>query len=225
MDAQRTNIPPSVQSFRAEYRAEAIKPDYSGRAHLLIVSLGVLSVIAFSLSRLRGVTPAEWLTVPLSFLFANAAEYFGHRGPMHHRRRGLWLIFERHTIKHHHFFTHQAMEIDSPRDYAIVLFPPAMFAFFLGAIATPVGILLFLLFSSNVGWLFVATAMGYFLFYEWLHFSYHQPAESWVRRLPGMERLRHHHLTHHNLALMSKKNFNLTLPLCDLLFGTMHQEE
>ena len=40
---------------------------------------------------------------------------------------------------------------------------------------------LILLFSANVGWLFVATGVGYFLAYEWLHFCYHLDPGSWEK--------------------------------------------
>ena len=128
-----------------------------------------------------------------SFLLANVAEYFGHRGPMHHRTKGLGLVYRRHTQQHHHFFTHEAMAFESSHDFRMVLFPPVLLLFFLGAIATPLGALFFALGSPNAGWLFVATAMGYFLTYEWLHFCYHLPAEHLVGPAAAGGGLRRHH--------------------------------
>jgi hypothetical protein len=218
-------LPEHVARFRTGYRQTEPGRHYLGWAHFAFTSLGSLSVIVFSLSRLSGVRPLEWLTVPASFLVANAAEYFGHRGPMHHRTRGLGLVYRRHTQQHHHFFTHEAMAYESSHDFRMVLFPPVLLLFFLGAIATPLGALLFVLGSANVGWLFVATAMGYFLTYEWLHFCYHLPAEHWVARLPLMPRLRRHHTVHHDLRRMGHFHFNITFPLCDRLFGTMWKPE
>lgn len=214
-----------VAKFRTEYRRTEPGRYYVGWAHFAFTSLGSLSVIAFALSRLSGVRPLEWLAVPASFLLANVAEYFGHRGPMHHRTKGLGLVYRRHTQQHHHFFTHEAMAFESSHDFRMVLFPPVMLLFFLGAIATPIGALCFALASPNVGWLFVATAMGYFLSYEWLHFCYHLPAEHLLARLPGMARLRRHHTVHHDLRRMGRFNFNITFPLCDWLFGTSWKPE
>jgi sterol desaturase/sphingolipid hydroxylase (fatty acid hydroxylase superfamily) len=102
----------------------------------------------------------------------------------------------------------------------MVLFPPVMLFFFLGAIATPLAAVLFLCVSANTGWLFVVVAMGYFLTYEVLHFAYHLHPDSWVWRLPFMAALRRHHTRHHDLALMGRYNFNITFPICDRLFGT-----
>jgi fatty acid hydroxylase family protein len=158
--------------------------------------------------------------VPLTFLFANLVEYRGHRGPMHRRRRGLSLLFERHAQQHHRYFTHQAMSYEATRDFKMVLFPPVMLLFFLGALALPVGALLFLAASRNVALLYVATAMGYFLTYEWLHFCHHLPADGALARLPLLRRLRAHHRAHHDPALMNAWNFNITFPLADWLFRT-----
>jgi hypothetical protein len=139
---------------------------------------------------------------------------------MHHRRRGLGLLFERHTAQHHRFFTHDAMAYESSRDFQMVLFPPVMLLFFLGGVAGPIALLLRFAWSANAGLLFAATGTAYFLTYEWLHFAYHLDASSWVGRLPLMATLRRHHTRHHDPALMSRWNFNITFPIADALLGT-----
>jgi hypothetical protein len=213
-------IPERVKAFRETYREKYLGPRYSGHAHFAFTSLGSLAAIGFSLSRLGSVRPLEWLTVPAVFLLGNLVEFLGHRGPMHHRRRGLGLLFQRHTEQHHRYFTHDALAYESARDVKMVLFPPVLLLFFLGAIATPLAALCFLLVSPNVGWLFAASAVGYYLTYEWLHFCHHLPPEHPVARLPLMARLRHHHQTHHDPSKMQRYNFNITFPLSDWLFGT-----
>lgn len=214
-------IPASVAEFRQHYRAAEIGPRYSGLLHLAATSLGALSAIAWAASRLHDVRGAEWLTIPAAFLVANLVEYLGHRGPMHRPRRGLQILYKRHTRQHHHFYTREAMAAESRRDWKMVLFPPVMLLFFLGAIAAPLAALLHLLLTANVAWLFVATATAYFLTYEWLHLCYHLPAGSLAGRLPGMAALRRHHTLHHDLGLMGRWNFNITFPLSDWLFGTI----
>jgi hypothetical protein len=218
-------FPGDVARFRTDYRQAEPARRYIGWVHFAFTSLASLAVIAFALSQLSGVRPLEWLTVPLSFLVANATEYFGHRGPMHHRTRGLGLVYRRHTQQHHHFFTHEAMAYESSHDFRMVLFPPVLLLFFLGAIAIPIGAVFFVLGSPNAGWLFVATGMGYFLTYEWLHFCYHLPIQHPLARLPLLARLRRHHMVHHDLRRMGRFNFNITFPLCDRLFGTVWKPE
>ena len=112
------------------------------------------------------------------------------------------------------------MTCESSRDFKMILFPPVMLLFFLGVIATPLGTALFVLVSPNVGWLYVTVAMTYFLTYEWLHFAYHLDPSSPIGRLPLLGRLRRHHAAHHDPALMTRGNFNITFPICDRLYGT-----
>ncbi len=218
-------LPPKVAAFRRRFRAEEIPGGYQGRLHLAFTLFTCTGAIAVALSQLDNVRPAEWLTVPLTFLYANLAEYLGHRGPMHHPTRGLGLLFRRHTGQHHHFFTDQAMALEETRDYRAVLFPSVMILFFLGGFALPVGVLLFWAFSGNVAWLFVATAVAYFLNYEVLHFAYHAPAGSWVSRLPLVARLGALHRAHHDPRLMQQANFNVTYPIGDWLFGTLRRAD
>jgi hypothetical protein len=215
-------IPSPVAQFRAEYRAAEISPSYSGTLHFLFTSFSALAVIGFSIWRLHSITPIEWVTVPLTFLYANVVEYVGHKGPMHHPVRLLRTLFVRHTMQHHRFFTHEAMAYEGAQDYKMVLFPPVMIVFFVGLHAVPVGLLLYYLTTRNVAYLFVATAIGYFLTYEWLHFAYHLREDSLPGRLPLMKRLRRLHTQHHDPTLMSNYNFNITFPICDYLFGTRY---
>ncbi len=214
----------SVEIARSSFRERRIGPRYSGPLHLAAtVSVSLLVAIACAL-QLDNVTPVEWLTVPLTFLYANLSEYLGHRGPMHHKTRFLGAVFRRHSIEHHSFFTDKVPTFDSTQDFKAVLFPPVLLIFFIVGFAIPVGALLYWLFSANVGFLFVLTAVLYFLNYELLHFAYHADPDSWIGRLPFMSRLRRHHIVHHNRELMTRYNFNIAYPICDRLFGTLYRE-
>ena len=99
----------------------------------------------------------------------------------------------------------------------MVLFPVWLVGFFFGCFALPFGLLLAALLGPNVGWLFGATAMAYFLLYEWLHLAWHHPR---LGALPLLSSLRLHHAAHHDPRAMSHANFNITFPICDALFGT-----
>ena len=85
--------PQSVEQARAAFRERHITEHYSG-----------------------------WLTIPLTFLYANLSEYLGHKGPMHHKTRFLGQIFERHTIEHHAFFTDEAAAFDTSQDFKAILY-------------------------------------------------------------------------------------------------------
>lgn len=213
----------AVAEFREQYRQEHVPPGYRGGRHLLFTfGIGGAVMIAAVL-QLEQVRPLEWLAIPLTFLYANLAEYWGHRGPMHHLKRGLRLVYERHTRQHHRFFTDQCMELDGLRDLRAVLFPPVLVIFFLSAFAVPVGLLLAWAASPNVAWLYVATSLGYFLNYEFLHMAYHLPASHPVARWPLIGRLKRLHQAHHDPRLMARCNFNITYPIFDAVFGTLHR--
>jgi hypothetical protein len=213
-----------VHSFREEYRRVHVPARYRGALHLLFTfGLGIVAMTA-CLLQLDQVRPLEWLAVPFTALYVNLAEYFGHRGPMHHRRRGLGLVYERHTRQHHRFFTARTMPVDTMRDLRAVLFPPVLMTFFLAAFALPAALLLALLTSANVAWLFAAAALAYFLNYEFLHLAYHLPARYAVARWPLVGRLKRLHQAHHDPRLMTRCNFNISYPLGDWLFGTLHRD-
>ena len=222
-------MPPSVPAtenayaYREAYRREHVPASYHGALHLLFTfGVGGVALLSCVLA-LRDVQPLEWLTVPLTALYSNLAEYGGHRGPMHHRARALGLVFERHTRQHHRFFTAAVMPIDTHRDFRAVLFPPVLMTFFLAAFALPVALLLAMLATPNVAWLFAATSLGYFLNYEFLHLAYHLPPAHRLARSKLIGRLKRLHEAHHDPQLMTRYNFNITYPLGDCLFGTRYK--
>src|SRR5262249_10761628 len=89
--------------------------------------------------------------------------------------------------------------------------------------AMPVPLALWAVGHPNLGLLFLATAMAYTVGYEWLHLSYHAPADSFVGRSRLIARLRNHHAVHHAPELMQRWNFNVTIPLWDWVRGTIHR--
>jgi hypothetical protein len=193
----------SVARYRETYRGDEIGRNYRGWLHFAFTSSVCIAGVVICALGLEQPSPAEWLTVPVVFIYANLVEYLGHRGPMHHPVRGLGLLYRRHSKQHHRFFTDREMSFESSRDFKAVLFPPVMILFFIGAMGVPMWILTYFLASENVAWLAVATALAYYLNYEWLHFAYHCDPRSRIGRLPGIGVLRQLHLNHHNPKLMT----------------------
>ena len=217
-----TPIPIKTAAFRAEYRADVLPARYSGAAHVALVLAvaggGIAAALAFAASHGARWTDA-WI-VPLTTVVANVVEYLAHRGPMHHRTRVLAALHTRHSRRHHRFFVADAMPFEGLRDFHAVLFPPVLLLFF-GAIACGLGALVSLVAPAGVAALFVATALGYYLLYEVLHFLYHVPAHWRAARLPGVRWLARLHRVHHDPRRMQQANFNLVFPLCDRLAGTL----
>ena len=210
-----------VASYRKEYQATEVPRGYDGRVHMAITFGGGTLALLFCLSRLQDVGPLEWLAVPVSLFYANLAEYLGHRFPMHRPFRALGLVYKRHAGQHHRYFTHEQMPIDGLHDLRAVLFPPLLVVFFFGLFATPVWFLLAWMVSADVAWLFVASGIAYFLNYEILHTAYHLPESHWLARIGLVKRLRWLHAIHHDPRQMASRNFNISYPVCDWLFGTL----
>ena len=213
-------LPANLAEFRDRYRATVVGRHYNGFLHLGFVVCGSLAVIGVALSFVRAPTWFELCLIPVTFLGANVVEFLGHRGPMHHRVRWLGLIFHRHTHEHHRFFTDEWMTCRSQKDFKIVLFPPVMLLFYLGSVAFPIGLILYLLGARNICAFYVATVTFYFMSYEVLHFTYHVDERIWIARLPVICFLRRHHRVHHRTELMTKYNFNINWPFADFIFGT-----
>lgn len=217
-------VPESVARYRTLYRTEEIPTGYRPWAHLAFTfGVGSIAFVA-CLLQLERVTAMEWLVVPLAFAYANLAEYFGHRYPMHRPFRGLGLVYKRHAGQHHRFFNHDAMPLENLRDLRAVLFPPLLVVFFFGGFGLPAWLLLRWLVSANAAWLFIATGVAYYMNYELLHLLHHVPPHWRVARLPMLSRLSRLHRAHHDPALMAHANFNITYPIGDVLFGTLHRE-
>lgn len=216
----KSAVPPSVLAFRERYRVEHLPASYSGPWHVALVLLmaggGLAAAIALAASRGRW---TDLWVVPVTFLVANAVEYLAHRGPMHHRRRGLEALHARHTARHHRFFIDGAMTFSSSRDWHAVLFPPVLLLFF-GGIAAGLGLLAALVLPVAQAALFTATCLAYYLLYEALHFAYHLPPDQAPASWPVVRWLARLHRRHHAPEAMQHRNFNLVFPLMDTLMGT-----
>ena len=191
--------------------------------HLCGPSLVGIPIVVFALSRVTAPHAWELASALLFVAWANLAEWFLHKRVLHHRVALLAFAFVRHTPQHHGAFDGGSLAIRDPRELKLVLLPAfGVIATFAGAI--PPGLALAALVSPNIGALWVATMVGYVLAYEWLHLSYHLPAESAVGRLALVRVLRRHHALHHTPELMQRANFNVTVPLWDWLLGTLARD-
>lgn len=196
---------------------------YSPVAHLLFPSFFGLFVIVWVASKLTPMQTWEWAVVPLTWLLSNASEWRVHKRLLHKRRWFATALYDRHSPEHHMLFTHDDMVVRSRTEWRKVLLPA--WAIVLLAIGvSPVTAGLWRWVSPNTGLLFLATAMGYVVSYEWLHLSYHLAADHPVSKLGIVRRLGRHHATHHNPELMQKWNFNVTIPLTDLAVGTVYRD-
>ena len=195
-----------------------IQPWYRGDVHFLLLNAMGGALMLWALSGVHWPTLPELALAPVAFLFINFAEWATHRGPMHHPGIPA-ILYQRHTLLHHASFTHESMAVRSHRELRIVLFP-------LWALLVPAGIVgigalgIAALTTPNAARVFYATALGYYLLYEWCHLTYHLPDAWWITRTRMVSFMRRHHQRHHDPRVMTKKNFNVTFPIADVLLGT-----
>lgn len=214
--------PPARGAARREARRatllEGVPGWYSGALHLVWIHLSTGAAIAGSLWALRDPEPWEWALIPLFLVIANCFEWWVHKEPLHRPYRGLRLLYERHAKRHHVFFTDEEMALRSPRELALLLFPPYMvpaMVVLLSPLALALGA-----WRWNLAWIFLASAFVYYLLYEWLHLLHHLPPESWWGRRALARRLRLHHWRHHDPKRMLAGNFNVSFPFADWLLRT-----
>jgi hypothetical protein len=192
---------------------------YNPWVHLLVPSLGGATIIAACLALRKDPRPAHLLAVPAAFLFLNLFEWFIHRRLLHDRWGPMAFLNERH-IEHHTVFHEDDMAIRHPDELRFVLMPAfAIIAAFFASLPIPLAMAWFGL--HDPACYFAATTMTYLVSYELLHASYHAPEGSFLARTRFISILRRHHTRHHNPYLMRWLNFNVTVPLGDLLLRTL----
>lgn len=198
---------------------ENLGPRYSPLVHWLGPTVVGSLVVVAALLTLDDVQGWEWAVIPATYVLSNAAEWRIHRDLLHRPTPGLKWLYERHTLMHHRVFLERDLEVRSRKEWGLVLIPPL--AVVLLCLATiPLAAAMTALGQPDAGRLFLVTAIAYVLSYEWLHLSYHLPADGPVGRLGIIRWLRRHHATHHDPARMGTTNFNVTVPLWDRVRGT-----
>ena len=207
-------------NFRKTYR-EKIDGWYNGFLHVFIIySMGGL-LLYYYINSITNLKYYELLIIPIIFLLCNIFEWALHKYVMHKPRNfpGARAIYSRHVMQHHQFFSEDEMRFAGAHDWRVTFFPPyALIVFTLMSI--PGLIILKLIFSANVGWLFIIVTTSMYLIYETMHFCCHIGDNFIVRNLPFVNTLRRHHAAHHDQGLMTKINMNLTFPIADWLFQT-----
>ena len=127
--------------------------------------------------------------------------------------------FEAHALIHHRVFrADETYHLINAKDAKTI-----PMAWWNGPVLVAVGILPFVAVAGWIGhWWFLAGGLvacaGYYGTYEYIHWCMHLPRKRNLERSGIFFRLNGHHLLHHRYM---GKNFNVVLPLADLLLGTL----
>ena len=197
---------------------------YSPVAHLALPSAFGLACLIFAAAHIHALRLVELWTIPITLLAAFGFEWRVHKDLLHKRMPGLELLYDRHERSHHIVFTADDMAMRSRREMALVLMP--WFAIVLVTLVlAPVALLVGWLVSRNCGLLVLATGVAFFVSYEWLHLAYHLPAGHPISRLWLVRRLGTFHRIHHDPPNMRRWNFNVTVPLFDVLHRSLKGDQ
>ncbi|MGZ3422483.1 MAG: hypothetical protein ACXVEF_11050 [Polyangiales bacterium] len=213
----------AILEARSKARArlhDAIPKGYSPWLHLMgTTGVGIVALVV-ALWNMHRPTAVELLTIPITFVFANLFEWRAHKDLLHRRVPGLTVLYDRHTPEHHMVFGYDDMAVRDWRELRLVLMP-AVGVVGIVLMNTPIAWLLGHFLGATVGWLYLVTTAFYVVGYEVSHLSYHLPADTFIGRLKLVQVLREQHRRHHHPRLMQKWNFNVTIPLGDLLHRTL----
>jgi hypothetical protein len=214
---------PELPAAAARFvRADHLPAAYSPARHAartLAIACALAATGALLATRAR---PLDWVLAPIFFVVANFIEWMIHRHPMHHPQPPRFM-YANHTLLHHLAFTDRNMPVTRPAELGLVMMPwYTMLGLFV--LASPIMVLAGLVRGPGLAGVFLLAAVAYFLMYETLHALYHLPDATLDRlglgRRALFRRMQAHHAHHHILGRMAHVNFNVTIPLMDVLLGT-----
>jgi sterol desaturase/sphingolipid hydroxylase (fatty acid hydroxylase superfamily) len=163
----------------------------------------------------------SWLLGVLGMLvYASFLEWFVHKYGMHTNRISRWA-FDRHAIQHHSTRrTFKAFYIP-PEERAAYDITESSAVPLLWLVHVPLYVLIGMYGNVPAG---VGAAMGgaaYILAYELLHFYIHAPKNHRFQRTRLFRFYCEYHRLHHHKA---RRNYNIVMPLADLVLGTLSLE-
>lgn len=203
---------------------ERVPSWYRPLPHLALPTLFGLATLVFAVTQIHALRAVELLAIPITVLTAFGFEWRVHKSILHRRIPGLGVIYDRHELQHHVVFTDEDMPYRSLSELKLILMP-AYAVLLIALINAPLAYALARFVAPNVGYIYLVTSMGFFLTYEWLHLAYHLPPSHPVGRIKLIARLREHHRRHHEPRLMKAWNFNVTVPVFDVVHGTTWTRE
>lgn len=158
------------------------------------------------------------ITILASVVYASLAEYLLHRFMMHRPFFGFDYAFNAHAKVHHHIFkadhTYHLIDTKDKRTIPMAWWNSIVLTILFTFPTIPLSFMLHWYISPIV----YLTLWAYYGAYEYLHWCMHLPKARRVEKSWIFYRLNGHHLLHHRYQ---GKNYNVVLPIIDLLAGTL----
>lgn len=211
------------EARRAELVKKGVPAGYRPWLHLLLPSLVALVTLVAAITAIHELRAVELWTIPITYVAALGFEWRAHKDILHRRLPILSELYERHERTHHVIYTADEMAMRSQQEWMLVLMPWFAIVLII-ALLLPVVALVTWLSNRNCAMLSLCTSVLFFLQYEWMHLSYHLPADHKVARLWLIRVCGALHTSHHDPRNMKRWNFNVTIPLFDWLHGTLNRD-
>lgn len=154
-------------------------------------------------------------------LYASFLEWFVHRYGMHTEKISKWA-FKRHAIQHHSERRSLKNFYIPPEEEARYELIDSSVVPLLWIAHLPVYFLVGKYVSVPAGVGMAVAGAVYLLAYEFLHFYIHAPKGHWFQRTRLFRFYCEYHRVHHHKA---RRNYNIVLPLADLVLGTLSFED
>ena len=152
-----------------------------------------------------------------AIVYASFFEWTMHRFLMHRPLSFFDYPFRTHTLTHHHIFNaFEGYHLQEEEHKDKVPFAWWNAPFLIG-LHVPALYFLEKAAGFPVLWPGVAAMAVYYAAYETFHWVMHVPKERWIEKTAAFRFLDRHHRLHH---LFQYKNFNVVLPLADVVFRT-----
>lgn len=166
--------------------------------------------------------PSACAAFAVLFVYAGLFEYAFHRWVLHRPSHVLPYPFEVHVLLHHQVFRGDGRyHVQEENDRNLILFQWWQASLLL-AVHAPVVWAIERTSGVPVFWSGMAALAAYYAVYEYLHWCMHNPAGRWVERMRLFRYLDARHRLHH---AKWRVNFNVVLPIGDLLFGTIRRPD
>ena len=164
---------------------------------------------------------ASWSAIGFvgAVVYCSFFEWTLHRFVMHRPLGKFRYPYESHALIHHRVFrADESYHLINKKDAKTI-----PMAWWNGPVLVLLGTLPFFVAAWIAGqWGLLAgagvAAAAYYATYEYIHWCMHLPKKRTVERSGIYFRLNGHHLLHHRYMA---KNFNVVLPLADLILGTL----
>lgn len=215
----------NIANVRIRYRDNNIGAGYSGVRNV-VCNLAVCALLMLASAAAMGAP--TWTSVALlatTTVLFNVVEYVFHRWLSHNR--GAKRTYRRHVAEHHGFFRHDNMTSGHLSDLHVTILPTrSIVEYYLLFLAVYLAPCAWVLGRQNAAAASLGVAVN-ILMLDVLHYYYHMDESMLLAR--ALDRfgyfraLKENHRIHHDPKVMTKSNFNITNPWCDVLMGTRYK--